>query len=65
MYRCPCRAPLTNNFAFSPAISIIYPCAPRSTMSRRTVGKPASNWRFYFKIVDDAYIITDVIPHPK
>ncbi|OFW41656.1 MAG: hypothetical protein A3J28_17000 [Acidobacteria bacterium RIFCSPLOWO2_12_FULL_60_22] len=23
------------------------------------------NWRFYFKIVGDAYIITDVIAHPK
>lgn len=23
------------------------------------------NWRFYFKIVGDTYIITDVIPHPK
>jgi plasmid maintenance system killer protein len=23
------------------------------------------DWRFYFKIVDDAYIIEDVIPHPK
>ena len=22
-------------------------------------------WRFYFKIVGDAYIITDIIPHPK
>jgi mRNA interferase RelE/StbE len=23
------------------------------------------DWRFYFLIVDDTYIITDVIPHPK
>lgn len=23
------------------------------------------DWRFYFKVVDDAYIIEDVIPHPK
>ncbi len=23
------------------------------------------DWRFYFNIVDDAYIIRDVIPHPK
>ena len=23
------------------------------------------NWRFYFRIVGDTYIITDVIPHPK
>lgn len=22
-------------------------------------------WRFYFKIVDDAYVISDVVPHPK
>jgi mRNA interferase RelE/StbE len=23
------------------------------------------DWRFYFKIADDAYVIHDVIPHPK
>ena len=23
------------------------------------------NWRFYFKIVGDTYVITDVVPHPK
>ncbi len=23
------------------------------------------NWRFYFNIVGDAYIIRDIIPHPK
>lgn len=23
------------------------------------------SWRFYFRIVDDRYIVTDVIPHPK
>jgi plasmid maintenance system killer protein len=23
------------------------------------------DWRFYFKIVDDAYVIRDVVPHPK
>lgn len=23
------------------------------------------DWRFYFKIVDDAYVISDVVPHPK
>jgi mRNA-degrading endonuclease RelE of RelBE toxin-antitoxin system len=23
------------------------------------------DWRFYFRIVDDLYIITSVIPHPK
>lgn len=23
------------------------------------------NWRFYFKIVGDTYIITDVMAHPK
>jgi len=23
------------------------------------------DWRFYFKIVGDTYIITDIIPHPK
>jgi hypothetical protein len=22
-------------------------------------------WRFYFRIVDDAYIVTGIIPHPK
>jgi mRNA-degrading endonuclease RelE of RelBE toxin-antitoxin system len=23
------------------------------------------SWRFYFNIVDDTYIIRDIIPHPK
>jgi len=23
------------------------------------------NWRFYFKVVGDTYVITEVIPHPK
>ena len=23
------------------------------------------NWRFYFSIVDDTYIIRDIVPHPK
>ena len=23
------------------------------------------SWRFYFRIVGDSYIITDIIPHPK
>lgn len=23
------------------------------------------DWRFYFRIVDDTYIVTDVISHPK
>jgi hypothetical protein len=22
-------------------------------------------WRFYFKIVGDTYIVTEIIPHPK
>jgi hypothetical protein len=23
------------------------------------------NWRFYFNIVGDTYIIRDIVPHPK
>jgi len=23
------------------------------------------NWRFYFRIEDDTYILQDIIPHPK
>jgi mRNA interferase RelE/StbE len=23
------------------------------------------DWRFYFRIVDDTYVITDITPHPK
>jgi mRNA-degrading endonuclease RelE of RelBE toxin-antitoxin system len=23
------------------------------------------DWRFYFLIIDDTYVITDIIPHPK
>jgi len=65
MSRRPCFARLASSFGFSPATSITLPCAPRNTMNPRIVGKPASHWRFYFKIVNDAYVVTDVIPHPK
>jgi plasmid maintenance system killer protein len=23
------------------------------------------NWRFYFRVIGDSYVIEDVIPHPK
>ena len=23
------------------------------------------NWRFYFRIIDDTYVIQDITPHPK
>lgn len=23
------------------------------------------DWRFYFRIIDDVYLITSIIPHPK
>jgi hypothetical protein len=23
------------------------------------------DWRFYFKITNDTYVIRDVVPHPK
>lgn len=23
------------------------------------------NWRFYFRIIGDTYVIEDIIPHPK
>jgi plasmid maintenance system killer protein len=23
------------------------------------------SWRFYFRIAGDAYVLTDIIPHPK
>jgi mRNA-degrading endonuclease RelE of RelBE toxin-antitoxin system len=23
------------------------------------------HWRFYFNIVDDTYVVRDIIPHPK
>jgi len=23
------------------------------------------SWRFYFQIIDDTYVIRDIIPHPK
>lgn len=28
-------------------------------------GRVTKAWRFYFKIDDDTYIITRIIPHPK
>jgi hypothetical protein len=29
---------------------------------KRRVNK---NWRFYFKMVENTYIIEDIVPHPK
>lgn len=23
------------------------------------------DWRFYFKLIDDSYVVQDVMPHPK
>ena len=31
----------------------------------RWQARVTGDWRFYFKIVGDAYIILDIIPHPK
>jgi mRNA-degrading endonuclease RelE of RelBE toxin-antitoxin system len=28
-------------------------------------GRVNQDWRFYFRIVGDAYILTDIIRHPK
>jgi hypothetical protein len=28
-------------------------------------GRVSADWRFYFKIVGDAYFLLDMIPHPK
>lgn len=28
-------------------------------------GRVTKAWRFYFKIDDDTYIVTRIIPHPK
>jgi mRNA-degrading endonuclease RelE of RelBE toxin-antitoxin system len=28
-------------------------------------GRVTKAWRFYFKIDDDTYIITRIVPHPK
>jgi mRNA-degrading endonuclease RelE of RelBE toxin-antitoxin system len=31
----------------------------------RWQARVSKNWRFYFKIIDDTYLITELIPHPK
>ncbi len=31
----------------------------------RWQARVSKNWRFYFNIVGDTYIIRDIIPHPK
>lgn len=36
-----------------------------SESADRWQARVTSSWRFYFKIVGDRYIITDIIPHPK
>ncbi len=28
-------------------------------------GRVSQDWRFFFKIVDDTYVIVRIIPHPK
>lgn len=33
--------------------------------SDRWQARVNQDWRFYFKIVDDTYLILKVIPHPK
>jgi hypothetical protein len=42
-------------------------CMPRNIAKQKTFGRRGVNrdWRFYFNIVDDAYVIRDLIPHPK
>jgi hypothetical protein len=42
-------------------------CAPKNTMRRPTFGRTRvkQDWRFYFHIVGDIYLIRDIIPHPK
>jgi len=31
----------------------------------RWQARASRNWRFYFKIIGDTYLITELIPHPK
>jgi hypothetical protein len=40
---------------------------PRSTTKQeiRWQARVNKNWRFYFNIVGDTYIIRDIVPHPK
>ena len=28
-------------------------------------GRVSRDWRFYFQIVDDTYVIVRIVPHPK
>ncbi len=44
-----------------------FPARKKIQRSRRTDGKRRVNqdWRFYFRIENDAYILTDIMCHPK
>ena len=36
-----------------------------SETERKWQARVNQDWRFYFRIVDDAYIMTDITRHPK
>ncbi len=36
-----------------------------SEMEDKWQARVNRSWRFYFSIVGDTYIVTDIIPHPK
>ncbi len=36
-----------------------------NTAEGKWQGRVNQDWRFYFRMVGDAYVMTDIIPHPK
>ena len=63
----PCFVHLTSNSDFF-AGNLHHPSlrAKKYDESKdRWQARVDKNWRFYFKIVNDAYIVTEIIPHPK
>jgi hypothetical protein len=57
---------------FLPVTSTTHRFTPRSTTNQevrrikdRWQARINKNWRFYFNIVGNTYVIRDIIPHPK
>ena len=62
----PIRKAFYKQLAFLERDLHIVACAKKYDEERDIwQARVTKGWRFYFKIVDDAYVISDVVPHPK
>ena len=56
---------LTSRWFSYSEISTIHRFTPRSTTKPGTMAGPLKGWRFYFKIIDDTYLLEEIRRHPK